>query len=146
MDLNNISINNSYIARQLSQQNLVRKMNPLLAAHFGVIWERVIQAAKRTLLIFLWSQQLKAELFQTNVTNGRHPKLPPHNLRFFCFFWQQRRKSPDTQPFLSWRPHLPFAPVKVELKIFKKKDFKYTRAFVLQKISVKHFKDSKLQN
>ena len=50
MNLDNISIDNSYITQQLSQQNVVWKMNPPLAAHFGGVWERTIQTAKRTLL------------------------------------------------------------------------------------------------
>ena len=34
-------------------------------AHFGGIWERLIQTAKRTLLIFLGSRRLSVELFRT---------------------------------------------------------------------------------
>ena len=67
LDLSKISIDNDYIKSELQQQNITWKMNPPLAPHFGGIWERLIQSAKRTLLIILGSQQLKAEVFQTIV-------------------------------------------------------------------------------
>ena len=62
LDLSKISIDNDYIKSQ--QQNITWKVNPPLAPHFGGIWERLSQSAKRTLLIILGSQQLKAEVFQ----------------------------------------------------------------------------------
>ena len=67
LDLSKISIDNDYIKSQLQQQNITWKMNPPLAPHLGGIWERLIQSAKRTLLIILGSQQLRAEIFQTIV-------------------------------------------------------------------------------
>ena len=68
MNLDKIRIIISYIAQQLSQQNIVWKMKPPLAQQFGGTWERIIQTAKRNLLIILGSQQMKAETFQTTLT------------------------------------------------------------------------------
>ena len=67
LDLSKINIGNNYIKSQLQQQNITWKLNPPLAPQFGGILERLIQSAKRTLLIILGSQQLKAEVFQTIV-------------------------------------------------------------------------------
>ena len=82
LNLENISFDNNYIAQQLSQQNIVCKMNPPLAPHFGRILERIIQTAKRTLLLIMGSQRLKAEIFETIVAETL--KLQPPNL---CFIW-----------------------------------------------------------
>ena len=63
LDLSKISVDNNHIKSQLQQQNTTWKLNPPLAPNFGGIWERLIQSAKRTLLIILGSQQSKAEIF-----------------------------------------------------------------------------------
>ena len=78
LDLNKISVDNNYTKSQLQQQNITWKLNPPLAPHFGGIWERLIKSAKRTVLIFLGSQQLNTEIFQTIVaeTEGLHNSRP----------------------------------------------------------------------
>ena len=86
LDLNKISVDNNYIKSQLQQQNITWKLNPLLAPHFGEIWERLIQSAKRTLLIILGSQQLKAETFQQFYPHARGAEcLSTSLISLFCF-------------------------------------------------------------
>ena len=48
LDLCKISFDNKYIKSQLLQQNITWKLNPPLAPHFGGIWEKLVQSAKRT--------------------------------------------------------------------------------------------------
>ena len=49
------------------QRNFTWTLNSALTPHPNVIWEKLIQSAKRTWLIKYGSQQLKAEIFQTDV-------------------------------------------------------------------------------
>ena len=92
LDLSKISVDNDFIESQLQRQNITWKLNPPLAPHFGWKSERLIQSAKRSLLLILCSQQLKAEIFQTIVaeTEGQLHMSPRtqkmkrrSNLRFF---------------------------------------------------------------
>ena len=109
LDLSKISIDNDYIKSQLQQQNITWKLNPPLAPHFGGIWERLIQSPKRTLLIILDSQQLKAEVFQTIVAETEELLIS----RPITYV------SPDTNDegaltpnhFLLRRPYNPLAPL-----------------------------------
>ena len=128
MNLDSISIDNSYIAQQLSQQNIVWKMNPPLAPHFGGIWERIIQTAKRTLLIILGSQQLKAETFQTIVTETEGIL----NSRPITYGSSDNNDEEALTPnhFILRRPHLALAPLTSKLKTFRKKDFNYTQTLL----------------
>ena len=128
MNLDNISIDNSYIAQQLSQQNIVWKMNPPLAPHFGGIWERIIQTAKRTLLIILGSQQLKAETFQTILTETEGIL----NSRPITYVSSDNNDEEALTPnhFILRRPHLALAPLTSKLKTFRKKDFNYTQTLL----------------
>ncbi|XP_075264654.1 uncharacterized protein LOC142356738, partial [Convolutriloba macropyga] len=61
---------NEYIRLQLAQQNIQWTFNPYLAPHFGGVWERPIQTAKRTLLIVLGSRKLTLSVFQTVVAEA----------------------------------------------------------------------------
>ena len=126
MNLDNISIDNFYIAQQLSQQNKVWKMNQPLAPHFGV-WERIIQTTKRTLLI-LGSQQLKAETFQTIVTETEGIL----NSRPITYASSDNNNEEALTPnhFTLRRPHLALAPLTAKLKTFRKKDFNYTQTLL----------------
>ena len=127
MNLDNISIDNSYIAQQLSQQNIVWKMNPPLDPIFGGAWERIIQTAKKTLLIILGSQQPKAETFQTIVTELEGIL----NSRPITYVSSDNNDEDAITPnyFILRRPHLALAPLTAKLKSFRKKDFIYNQTF-----------------
>ena len=53
------------IYRALASTNTTWKFNPPYGPHFGCVWERLIQTAKRTLLIILGSKRLSLNVFQT---------------------------------------------------------------------------------
>ena len=116
-------------------------MNPPLAPHFGGIWEKIIQTAKRTLLIILESQQLKAETFQTIVTETEGIL----NSRPITYVSSDNNDDEALTPnhFILRRPHLALAPLTSKLKTFRKKDFNYTQTLLAT--SGKHFKESILQ-
>ena len=128
MNLDNISIDKSYIALQLLQQNIVWTMNLPLAPHFGGVWKRIIQTAKRTLLIILGSQQLKAENFQTIVTETEGIL----NSRPITYVSSDNNDEEALTPnlFILRRPHLALAPLRAKLKTFRKNDFNYTQTFL----------------
>ena len=124
-NLDNINIDNSYIAQQLLQQNLFWKTTPPLAPHFGGIWKTIIQTAKRTLLIILGSQKLKAETFQTIVTETEDIV----NSRPISYVSSDNNseKALITNHFILRWPHLALAPLTAKWKTFRKKDFNYTQ-------------------
>ena len=66
LDLIKISTDNNYIKSQLQQKNITWKRNPLLAPHFGGIWERVIQSAKRNLLLIFGQPTIESRSFSNN--------------------------------------------------------------------------------
>ena len=138
LNLDNISIDNSYIVQQLSQQNIVWKMNPQIVPHFGGVWEKIIQTAKRTLLIILGSQQLKAETFQTIVTETEG--ILNSRPITYVSFGNNDEKALTPNHFNLRRPHLAWSPLTAKLKTFRKKDFNILKRFWTT--SGKDFKES----
>ena len=61
---------NNYMRLQLAQQNIQWTFNPPLAPHFGGVWERLIQSAKRRLLVVLGSRRLNFSVFHTVVAEA----------------------------------------------------------------------------
>ena len=59
------ALNNDRIYKALAVANTTGKFNPPFGPHFGGIWERLIQSAKRTLLLILGSTKLSFDTFLT---------------------------------------------------------------------------------
>ena len=59
------SLDNQRIASELLIKNTAWKFKPPYGAHFGGGWERLIQNAKRIILIILGSKRLKSDVFHT---------------------------------------------------------------------------------
>ena len=59
------SLDNQRIASELLIKNSVCKFNPPYGAHCGGAWERLIQIAKRVILIILGSKRLTLDVFHT---------------------------------------------------------------------------------
>ncbi|XP_075254905.1 uncharacterized protein LOC142346276 [Convolutriloba macropyga] len=59
------SLDNQRIASELLIKNTVLKFNPPYGPHFGGAWERLIQNAKRIILIILGSKRLISDVFHT---------------------------------------------------------------------------------
>ena len=103
-------------------------MNPPLAPHFGGIWETLIQSAKRTLLIILGSQQLKAEVFQTIVAETEGLL----NSRPITYVSSDTNDEEALTPnhFLLRRPYSPLAQLTSTSRTFSKKEFSYTQTLL----------------
>ena len=128
MNLDNISLGISCIAQQLLQQDIVCKMSPPHAPQIGGIWERINQTAKRTIPIILGSQQLKAEIFQTMVTETEGIL----NSRIITYVFSDNNDKEALTPnhFFLRRPHQALAPLTAKLKTIRKKNFNYTQTLL----------------
>ena len=59
------------------------KFNPAYGSHFGVVWERLIQTDKRTLLIIVGSKRLSLDVFQAILVESEdilNSKLPDNEM------------------------------------------------------------------
>ena len=134
LDLSKISVLkkmldlSNYIKSQLQQQNITWKIHPPLAPHFGAIWKSLIQSAKRTLIIILGSQKLKAEIFQTVVaeTEGLLKSRP------ITYVSSDTNDEEALTPnrFLLRRPYSPLAPLTSTNRTFSKKEFSYSQTLL----------------
>ena len=59
------SLDSQRIASELLIENTVWNFNPPYGPHFGGAWERLIQNAKRIILIILGSKRLTSDVFNT---------------------------------------------------------------------------------
>ena len=59
------ALDNDRIYKALAVANTTWKFNPPYGPHFGGVWERLIQSAKRTLLLILGSRRLSFDTFLT---------------------------------------------------------------------------------
>ena len=59
------ALDNDKIYKALAAVKTTWKFNPPYGPHFGGVWERLIQSAKRTLLIILGSRRLSFDIFET---------------------------------------------------------------------------------
>ncbi|XP_075248415.1 uncharacterized protein LOC142341372 [Convolutriloba macropyga] len=59
------SLDNDRIYKALAVANTTWKFNPPYGAHFSGVWERLIQSAKRRLLLILGSRRLSFDTFVT---------------------------------------------------------------------------------
>ena len=79
-------------------------LNRPVAPHFGGVWERMIQTAKRTLLIILGSKKLTLSFFQIILTEPEltHVADYPDNEKSLTtnnFFTSQDIRKPATRNF-----------------------------------------------
>ena len=105
------------------------------------VWERIIQTAKRTLLIILGNQQLKAEFFQTIVTETEGI-LNSHAITYVSSD-NNNEKALISNHFILRRPHRASAPSHSEFENLQEERFPlYTNALgpLLQRLQGVHFR------
>ena len=66
-------LNNNKICKAMAATNTTWKFNPPYGPHFGGFSERLIQTAKRTLVIILGSRRLSLDVFRTNLVETEAP-------------------------------------------------------------------------
>ena len=59
------ALNNDRFYQALAKAYTTWKFNPPYGPHFGGVWERLIQSAKRMLLLILGSRRLSSDIFLT---------------------------------------------------------------------------------
>ena len=119
---------NEYIRLQLAQQNIQWIFNPPLAPHFGGVWERLIQTAKRSLLIVLGSRKLKLSVFQTVVAEAEAVLNSRPLTHVVCSISDEGPLTPNH--FLLPRPHMCLKPLVNSNQQFSTKDFKLTQTLL----------------
>ena len=119
---------NEYIRLQLAQQNIQWTFNPPLAPHFGGVWERLIQTAKRSLIIVLGSRKLTLSVFQTVVAEAE----AIFNSRLLTYVGCSISDEGPLTPnhFLLRQPHMCLKPLVNSNQRFSTKDFKLTQTLL----------------
>ena len=124
----NYKPDNEYIRLQLAQQNIQWTFNPPLAPHFGGVWERLIQTAKRSLLILLGSRKLTLSVFQTVVAEAEAILNSRPLTHVGCSISNEGPLTPNH--FLLRRPHMCLKPLLNSNQRFSTKDFKLTQTLL----------------
>ena len=119
---------NEYIRLQLAQQNTKWTFNPPMAPHFGGVWERLIQTAKRSLLIVLGSRKRTLSVFQTVVAEVEAILNSRPLTRVGCSISDEGPLTPNH--FLLRRPHICLKPLVNSNQRFSTKDFKLTQTLL----------------
>ncbi|XP_075241602.1 uncharacterized protein LOC142336577 [Convolutriloba macropyga] len=119
---------NKYIRLQLAQQNIQWTFNPPLAPHFGGVRERLIQTAKRSLLMVLGSRKLTLSVFQTVVAEGEAILNSRPLNHVSCSLSDEKLLTPNH--FLPRRPHMCLKPLVNSKQRFSTKDFKLTQTLL----------------
>ena len=119
---------NEYIRLQLAQQNIQWTFNPPLAPHFRGVWERLIQTAKRSLLLVVGSRKLTLSVFQTVVAESEAILNSRPLTHVGCSISDEGPLTPNQ--FLLCRPHICLKPLVNSNQRFSTKDFKLTQTLL----------------
>ena len=119
---------NEYIRLQFAQQNIQWTFKPPLAPHFGGVWERLIQTAKRSLLIVLGSRKLTLSNFQTVVAEAEAILNSRPLTHVGCSISDEGPFTPNH--FLLRRPNICLKPLVNSNQRFSTKDFRLTQTLL----------------
>ncbi|XP_075252053.1 uncharacterized protein LOC142344350 [Convolutriloba macropyga] len=119
---------NEYIRLQMDQQKFQGTFNPPLAPHFGGVWERLIQTAKRSLLIVLGSQKPTLSVFQTDVAEAEAILNSRPLTHVGCSISDEGPLTPNH--FFLRRPHICLKFLVNSSQRFSSKDFKLTQTLL----------------
>ncbi|XP_075248312.1 uncharacterized protein LOC142341280 [Convolutriloba macropyga] len=119
---------NEYIRLHLAQQNIQWTFNPPLAPHFGGVWERLIQTAKRSLLIVLDSRKLTLSVFQTVVAEAEATLNSTPKTHVGCSISDEGPLTANY--FFFGRPHMCLKPLVNSNQRFSTMDFKLTQTLL----------------